>query len=274
MFSLCRLCGNYIEPTELTTEISELESKLTVCCGWKQSEYELQMPKKVCQLCINELDRSWCFAAKIWAAENELNILLKEQNQVEIDESSSCCFETKYVVEMNHNNRKIDVDTQTSEIEDNIDDNQVYFDNESEKSSNSNCDKEEEDKLQMKNDPLLAQLNPGDFLRNGLISTIGVAKLEQQFPEMKIISWNDCQYKCNKCNQIIKGSHNLFSHNRSFHSNELHSIKLSCFYCNAQHRREFTLNRHITTKHFGHLKFRYDSLSVDLLISFYSYFHF
>lgn len=79
MFRLCRLCAKCPEPSDLTTNISNIESKLVICCKWKPSEYEIQMPNKACNLCMDKLQMCWNFVESVWAAEKQLNKLLAEQ---------------------------------------------------------------------------------------------------------------------------------------------------------------------------------------------------
>lgn len=81
MYSLCRLCATCTEPSELITEMVELESKLSLCCGWQPAQNETQMPKKACNSCVRELQRSWNLVEQIRGAETQLNKLLAEQTQ-------------------------------------------------------------------------------------------------------------------------------------------------------------------------------------------------
>lgn len=106
------------------------------------------------------------------------------------------------------------------------------------------------------NDPFLSALAPEDCLREGSISTNGIRKLEKLNPEMKSMTWNDIEYKCDKCNRTFKGITPFYTHIRSIHIEEVLSIKVPCVYCDTKYRREFALNRHIATEHFGHLKYR------------------
>lgn len=89
MLPLCRLCADCKEQTELWTQISELESKLILCCGWHLSESETQMPTKVCETCVEQLQQSWLFAESIKTAESKLNKLISELNQAETIETNT-----------------------------------------------------------------------------------------------------------------------------------------------------------------------------------------
>lgn len=282
MFSLCRLCANCPETTDLTTEICEIEAKLAICCGWNPSKNETQMPKKACNLCVDQLQQSWNFAEQIRAAEKQLNKLLAEQsiepeNESKADEFLSFDTNIKCQDEIKDSN-DFDLEViapifENDNNDDDDDDDDYVFGESIEfitnddpgESTDSNTkenlvknETENTEKSHMKNDQFLAKLAPCDFLANGRISLNGVEKLEKLHPNMKTISWDDCQYKCDKCRCTIKSPHNLFAHNRSLHPDELLSIELSCFYCDTKHQRECAMNRHITMKHYGHLKFRFD----------------
>lgn len=271
MFSLCRLCAKYTKPDELVTDITELESKLIRCYQWKPSENEVQMPKKACTLCVNELQRSWDFFERIDAAEKKLNKLISEQTRSTTDttENHSNSIGIKAepdiqqqlsLIELEESKHDSNLDADNGDncdIDDDVFGESIgYFNDESSHSNENQLTEPPKPKVEKKHDPFLAPLGAEDCFDNGSISAEGVAKLESLFSDMKTMSWNDCQYKCTNCNRIIKGSHNLYSHIRSIHLNELMSIKISCFYCNFNHRREYTLNQHIATEHFIHLKFR------------------
>lgn len=256
MFSLCRLCATCIEPTQRTTEVSELESKLAICCGWKPLENEVQLPKKVCHQCVDQLQRSWNFVEQIWVAEKQLTKLLSEEIPISSQENLSNNVKVKIEKESKDVDNVLDLEKSTDVVydEDVFGESINYFDDDS-SNENVKVDKNS-DKKQTTSDPFLAVLSPEDCLPNGMISANGLAKLEKLYPDMKTMSWNDCEYKCDRCDRIIKGPHDLYAHIRSIHTDELFSINVSCVYCDAQHRREFTLNRHIATEHYMHLKFR------------------
>lgn len=281
MFALCRLCAQCTVPSELTTEIVELESKLTLCCGWQPSTNEFQMPKKACNSCVNDLQRSWNLVEQIRGAETQLNKLLSEQMQnddqqtvkfkAEQDvEQTNFVFDTKFDEDEDYFN---DGGGEGGSDKDNDNDHGNvfgesinYFNEEDSKPEKKLCKTSQEpakkksnksNKTQPKNDPFFATLNSEDFLDNGQISLNGVTKLTKLYPDMKTMTWNECQYNCTKCKQMLKGANNMYSHMRSIHCDDPKmSVKLSCFYCNFKHRREATINRHISTEHFEHLKFR------------------
>lgn len=303
MISLCRLCSRYMDATERKTEVAKLELKLSLCCGWKRSHNELQMPQKACSACVDQLQASWTFAESVWAADAHLNKLLSdpiddveisevvaneiefvaddeyEDVKLEIEEAdpkltSNCVVvleELKPNIKINDNNTHIDDDAiaadDINDSQDNYDgaddtifDEPATFSDAESTHSDINEQKEKKkinsEKMQVLKDPFLSGLSPEDCLEGGLISANGVAKLEKLNPDMKTISWSNCQYKCDKCDKMFTGSHNFYAHIRSIHIDEVISINVSCFYCNATHRREYALNKHIASAHHPHLKYR------------------
>lgn len=287
MFSLCRLCAKYTEPAELIAEKVELERKLALCCGWQPSPNEFQMPKKVCNACVSEVDRSWNLVEQIRGAETQLNKLLSEQlqsnsnqndGQQNVDfkrehdvEQINYTFDGKFYEDGNYFNDDGGGDDDDDDHSDTCGHVEVFGE-----SINYSNDKNSEPKKKKKsnepvkkktnknhlqnrkkNDPFFATLNPEDFLDNGQISTDGVTKLTKLYPAMKTMSWNECQYICTKCDQTLKGANNLYIHMRSIHSEDPKKfIKMACFYCSFKTRREAALNRHISAEHYEHLKFR------------------
>lgn len=285
MFSLCRLCAACTDPIELITEMSELESKLVHCFEWRSSEKESEMPKKACNSCVDRLHRSFEFVECMLTAEKQLNKLLSEQVQTvtdeflpqtveikledvkkrvpdvpELDEQESMLQE--YAVDGGYKDDTVDYgDYDDGIFGEPIDYSDDEADDESKNdSANKNATKEKPKRRSRKKQPLsepfLKALDAGDLLSNGQISANGVQKLEKLFPDMKTVSWRDCQYKCEKCDRTFRGSISFYSHIRSVHIEEVLSIVVPCFYCDSKHRREFHLNRHIATEHFAHLKFR------------------
>lgn len=291
MLSLCRLCAVCTDPIELITEISELEPKLVHCFGWRKSEKEIEMPKKACNICVDRLQMSYDFVECLLTAEKQLNKLLSEQIQTSTDEFISPTVEIKGEDERKRlvdapvpvDSEKLGrclVDDDDSDDEKNIYENRnndvIEFDDDtkheddsddaifgepietecSNKNSTKKVSKKHKKKRQPASDAFLDALDAEDRLDSGLISTNGVKKLEKLFPDMKTVSWDDCQYKCENCDRIFKGSTEFYSHIRSIHIEEVLSIVVPCFYCDSKHRREYTLNRHMATEHFIHLKHR------------------
>lgn len=287
MFSLCRLCAACTDPIELITEVSELQPKLVHCFGWRQSEKEIEMPKKACNSCVDRLQKSYDFVECMLLAEKQLNKLLSEQIQTATDEFLPQTIEIKFeddkkripdvpvsveleslggcigdvnILNDDHKNDVLEYDDgifgePIEYSDDDEDDNDAGGANEN-KNVTKKVSKKRVRKKQPPNEPFLDALDIEDRLENGMVSTNGVKKMEKQFPDMKTVSWEDCQYKCEKCDRIFKGSLNFYSHIRSIHIEEMLTIVVPCFYCNSKHRREFTLNRHIASEHFTHLKFR------------------
>lgn len=279
MFSMCRLCAMCTEPSELTATVSELQEKLSICCGWKPVKNEIQMPQKACQICVNQLQISWEFVERIGAAEQQLLKIIAEQVQETKVESSLPSPETKTDEDIKQELDEFETEDVKYPPHDNSDDDDVDFYNDDFKDNDAfgepidfpdaedspSCEnlpaEVKKKKLADKNlylcEPFLAELAVEDCLDGGLISSNGIAKLEKLFPDMKRVSWDDCQYKCDKCSRTFKGPNNFYAHIRSVHIEEVLSIVVPCFYCNTKYRREYALNRHIATEHFVHLKFRY-----------------
>lgn len=262
MLKLCRLCAKCTEPTDLTTNISDVESKLTICCGWKPLEYEIQMPNKACKLCVDKLQMCWDFVESVWAAEKQLNKLLSEvRANTEVETKSGEIIDSvKCELE------EVKYSSDEHEADDNgFDDESIFgepidYSNDDDSCHTNDQPMESPKKLRKrkraKNDPFPSELAPEDCLKGGLISTSGIMKLEKLYPEMKSMTWNDVEYKCDKCNRTFKGINQFYTHIRSIHIEEVVSIKVPCVYCNTKYRREFALNRHIATEHFQHLKYR------------------
>lgn len=79
MENLCRLCANVKTPEQLTCSIEDqtldIEQKLIDCCRWKSyMNYETytHMPRKICNACMKNLERSWSFAESVAQAQQGL----------------------------------------------------------------------------------------------------------------------------------------------------------------------------------------------------------
>lgn len=253
MFAFCRLCANRMHETEKTAEISEMTTKLIVCCNWKLSKIESQMPQRVCRVCVDELERSWRFAEQIHLAEKKLQLHWIELNQPTMDEPEP-------IVEINEIEQEEDEQFSDMEV--------TAFSPPSIESSSESVHSQKTTKKRKKSpkktvaktkknpDSFLSKLTNEGRLANGQISEHGVAKLFELFPEMKTMTWDDCQFICKKCDKVYKNPQNFYAHNRSIHTFELLSNRVSCFYCNHMFKREYLLQRHIADEHFPHLKFR------------------
>lgn len=252
-----------MEISEFSAEICDLESKLKLCCGWKPTENEEGMPQKACSVCVDQLQKSWAFAESVWLAEENLLKLGSEVKQSHFIET------IPHIEEILTDSIKTEPDTvpfELEEIEHTFDDS--IFEDPIIQSDAENplpikkprkrkkTTKKQTAKENSNADKFLACLSDEDRLLGGIISENGVTKLEKIFPEMKTMSWNDCQYKCNKCNRNFNSPQNFFAHNRSIHLGEVQTMEFYCFYCDFKHCREFNLNKHIADKHFIHLKFR------------------
>lgn len=200
MFSICRLCANCKDEVDLTTQITVLESKLALCCGWYPSDNETQLPRKVCNTCVSELDKCWCFAQKVRDGERKINKLLEKQSEaaenhetpaddaVENDEEV-CIFELNELHDSSSNHDAGEASLDRSNIH-----------SDAESSDSNKIEKELPDV-----DPFLDHLSDEDRILGGTISHEGVLKLEKLYPDMKTISWSNCLHKCVKCNLTIEG---------------------------------------------------------------------
>lgn len=284
MFSFCRLCAKWMDGTDLSTELCELQPKLTFCCNWKPSPNEEKMPKKVCYVCVERLESCWNFTKSIWAAEKQLNKLILEAVEAITEEITTHLQEIKseptmpklkdFSILLERADTSTLVDNNSAEVETEIDaaeyggggdDDDVfgepisYSDDgcvEPIKSNQKENTNKKRKKGHVQKDIFLSNLTPKDMESSGLVSENGIKKLEEILPNMKTISWNDCQYKCDKCDRIFQGPNNYYAHIRSIHSDEAMSINVPCFYCNTKHRRDHALNKHIASEHFVHLKYR------------------
>lgn len=265
MFSLCRLCARCIEVTDLSVGISELKTKLEMCCGWKPLENEFEMPQKACTLCVDRLQTSWTFAESVWMAEKQLAKIANGTDHFQKVENTLIVEEIAIEEAL-----KIEPDIAVSLDAEDFGqffevaafDGPIIESETEDSSSNKRARKRKKPtekpiiKEKANSEPFLTALIDDDRLVGGMISADGVTKLEKLFPEMESMSWNDCQYNCKTCNCIIKSPQNFFAHNRSIHLQKVQSMEFFCFYCNFKHNREFNLNKHIADKHFPHLKYR------------------
>lgn len=196
MFSLCRLCGNYKDPLELNAEVIELEQKLSLCCGWYPSENLVQLPVKVCDTCVNELNKCWCFAQLVQNAESKLIKLLTEPKQNEPVFNGTPEY-NEFIAENSVKNEPIDTDPQLNETK------QlgcIIF---------SSIESHDEKSQPVDIESFMQHLNDEDRIVDGTVSASGVAKLHQLYPELKTFTWTDCLYKCEKCNRRFLGKLNF-----------------------------------------------------------------
>lgn len=261
MFSLCRLCANPKDAIELNTSISELESKLILCCEWSPSKNESQMPNKACTLCVQQLRSSWCFAKKVKAAEEKLGKLVTASNKTvneSIEHDEIIISET---IKQEPDGYLMDI------VEDeNFSDGAAFAD--SVHSNERSLPMKDcapnltlvsytdaaDDESNLTMEGFFDKLDVEDCLPNGKISDMALIKLNEAFPEK--FSWNHCQYKCDQCRTKFNGPHIFVAHNRKMHTGFADWIDLVCFYCDSKHKYEDELNRHIAIEHFTHLKYR------------------
>lgn len=309
MLSLCRLCGGCMDRAETSIEISKLESKLRLCCDWKLAENEERLPQRACQMCFDELQRSWSFAEKVSATQRMLQKLSSETILSE-SEPEPMPHKEDITVEMVKDEFSVDpiefVDFDSGTFDDqhsasdaeslHSDKRKQYKRKKSPKKtkktikkttkkiklpSNSkraiekqvkrnsidgSCVNERtitQDKSIKKTaanvgtelDAFVAALPDEDRLSDGSISPNGVIKIEKSFPNVKTMTWDLCQYKCNECTRMFNGPKNYFTHIRSIHWAETHLMDFFCTYCDSKYKREFNLHRHMA-EHFPHLKYR------------------
>lgn len=209
---LCRLCANCKDQSELNTQITELESKLALCCGWYPLENQIQMPAKACNSCVDELNRCWYFARSVQNAELKLIKLLAEQNKIA----------TNTVTEYNEFATEEEVKIDPIDPDSQLDEMKVFDDGgfgSGFNDRNTIIAPSTENHLNFTNvensqlldiESVIQQLNEEDRIVDGTVSVNGVAKLERMYPEMKTITWTDCLYKCDECIRTFQGE-SLFS---------------------------------------------------------------
>lgn len=269
----CRLCAGLKTEYEIASEICDLKLMLTKCCQWEKSENESQLPQQVCYICMELLDNCWEFLLQIESAEKKLNEMLVGQKlevkediafielepliedikediqEIKDDESSSNDVQTEsaFAAEQNENNDADDAD----------DNNDSNSHNENNNSSNDSEQEEKETASRPRRKPFKSILVEEDYLASGLISTKGVEKLMAEMPDMKTLNWNNCKYKCIKCDdRNIDGINNYISHCKSVHFDQFKKMRFFCYYCNEKQRNLRLLNSHIAEQHYIHLKYQ------------------
>lgn len=204
MFSLCRLCANCKDQFELNTQITELESKLALCCGWYPSENQIEMPAKACNSCVDELNKCWYFARSVQNAEAKLIKLLAEQNQLvsnKITEYNEFRADDPDKIDPIDTDFQLDGGTE-AEFNDRI---SIIAPCTENRSNATNVEKNQRFDIES----FMQHLNDEDRIVDGTVSADGVAKLEQLYPEMKTFTWTDCLYKCEKCIRTFQGEFQL-----------------------------------------------------------------
>lgn len=76
MTNYCRLCAEMKDPDEIVTSIEDVENsierKLTVCCQWNAKENNRRLPRDVCMVCRDKLDKCWLFSQSVHFAQQKL----------------------------------------------------------------------------------------------------------------------------------------------------------------------------------------------------------
>lgn len=267
MLSLCRLCAKCKGESELNVLTSEIISKMSVVFRWESSQSEIYMPTKVCNFCVEELNRTFEFVQNTSAGQEVLLKLISEIKQTESNQ-----FEIK---ELRLELVKLEPSVYIDDDDDISNQEMVTScldtppssasDRESLEDSDHNDDrmKEVDDQMeevvkrvQTTSDAFLFPLSGENCLSDGTINADGVEKLEKIFPQMEDISWSTCQFKCNRCEKTFDGANKYFAHNHGIHLEDVCSMEFVCFYCDFKTRRDFLLHRHIHQSHFVHLKYR------------------
>lgn len=210
MISICRLCANCKEEHEISAQITELESKLALFSGWYPTADELKLPTKVCDNCVFDLDKCITFVEKVKDAELKLIKLSMEQNE------ASAIEHTTYDTVMADEEIKVDPDICSVEInefdssffggmDDDDGDAEANFEDPIIDSGPECSNSTKVEKNVPEADPILDHLNDEERIVDGTVSASGVLKLEKLYPIMKTITWTNCFYKCEKCNQTIQG---------------------------------------------------------------------
>lgn len=76
MTTYCRLCAEFKESTEIVTSIHDserlIEQKLVACCQWNVELDDSNVPKDVCEHCLDKLDKCWLFSQSVQSAQRKL----------------------------------------------------------------------------------------------------------------------------------------------------------------------------------------------------------
>lgn len=248
MYSLCRLCANYTVANDLTTEVSAIESKLKLCCGWKPLENGVEMPNKACKLCVEKLQYSWDFAESVWSAEKQLLKLSSEVNQ-QIDAVPVPPCHTTVDGTIDYDSIKFEPDVEEAEENDQDFDMELFVepiiksDSDSAQPKKTPKRSKKSTKKRIKTskttcESFMAAIGKNECLTDGTIRADAVVRLEKLFPEMKTMIWSECEYICKKCDKVMKSPQKFYAHNRSFHLEETPNMDFFCFYCNSKHKRK------------------------------------
>lgn len=270
----CRLCAGLKTEDEMASEICDLRLMLNKCCQWQKSENECHLPQHVCYICMEQLDNCWEFLLQIECAEKKLNEMLTDQ-KVEVKEDIAFVEFKPHIEDIKEDIQEIKDDENSSNYvqaeclsaieqnENNNDDNDDENDNNDNNNDNNNSSNDSEQEVikgarsRPLRKPFKSILEENDYLASGLISIEGVEKLMTELPDMKTLNWNNCKYKCIKCDdRNINGINQYISHCKSIHFEQYKKMKFFCYYCNEKLRNFRLLNSHIAEQHYIHLKYQ------------------
>lgn len=88
MTNVCRLCAKLKSQRQLLGSIEDesLKQKLIVCCQWNSyddTHNTINLPKKICSICLKNLNKSWEFSKKV--EEVQLYLLAQTANTKSIE---------------------------------------------------------------------------------------------------------------------------------------------------------------------------------------------
>lgn len=261
MFRFCRLCAEKKTLKQLTTDVYQVKEMLFKILRWKKLDNETQLPQRVCDLCVESLNKCCNFIEGVKLADVKLNGMTKKQHFTR--SSVSANIEAIYFEDEKVENEQ-DIKNDANDEQEDINEadnciNDEEFTDETPQPKSSDCRKEpnKRKRNQLHGNKFLESCPQEYRLSDGTISVEGVTKLEQNWPEMKTITWDQCKYKCDKCPKIIEGPIQFYEHFNAFHMDELKDYRFICYHCGDIQQDLINLNIHIGMKHILHLRYRY-----------------
>lgn len=270
MLNFCRLCAEEKPPQELTSSILKLRDKLIMCCQWKPSQVEHNMPQSICDFCNQELYICSSFIEKVEAAREKLEKMVVKVEQ-DCDEVSPALDFVNVIVKEQES--EVSDNNETSPCDDDCDNRQSEDENPPPIETESRVVDKREERTQIKK---LKAVHPAlvtairfkhdsiDFFKvlakddsnaDGSLKEGSLEKLEQHFPYIRTHFWDEYDYKCSGCEKCFRNAAEFRSHCHLMHENE--SLRYNCVYCNKQYGQFSFLSRHITDRHMTHLKYWY-----------------